>query len=168
MATGKKVGRPPGDLVYPNRAQIKDEIVTWIAQGKTLREFCRQKGMPSFVTIYDWLRDDKEFDSRFMRARDAGHDVIAEECAALADLEPLAVFDEQGNKRYDPGSIAWRKMQIETRVKLLAKWNPRKYGDKTILAGDAEAPVAVAVDFTLFDAILKGAELAKQSDGQPS
>lgn len=166
MATGKKMGRPPGDMIYPNREQIKDEIVDWIAQGKTLRDFCRQDGMPSFVTVYDWLRDDKAFDLRFMRARDAGHDVIAEECAALADMEPLAVFDEAGNKRYDPGSIAWRKMQIETRVKLLAKWNPRKYGDRTVLAGDAEAPVAVAVDFSVFDALLKSAELTKQSDGQ--
>ena len=168
MATGKKMGRPPGDTIYPNKEQIKDEIVTWIAQGKTLREFCRQDGMPSFVAVYDWLRDDKNFDLRFMRARDAGHDVIAEECAALADMEPLAVFDEAGNKRYDPGSIAWRKMQIETRVKLLAKWNPRKYGDKTILAGDADAPVAVSVDFSTWDAMLKNAELTKQGNGKSS
>jgi hypothetical protein len=26
--------------------------------------------------------------------------------------------------------VAWRKLQIETRLKLLAKWNPRKYGDR--------------------------------------
>ena len=171
MATsknGKTIGRPPGDTLYPNKEQLKNEIVVWISNGKTLRDFCRQDHAPSFRTIYDWLAEDAAFDSRFARARDIGHDAIAEECLQLVDKEPLEVFDEAGNKRYDPGSISWRKSQVETRLKLLAKWNPKKYGDKTILAGDAEAPVAMAVDFTLFDAILKSAELTKQSDGQPS
>lgn len=168
MATGKKMGRPKGTSLYTNKEQIKTELVAWLAQGKTLREFCRQGGMPSNTVLYDWEREDAEFASRIAHARETGHDAIAEECAALADMEPLAVFDEAGNKRYDPGSIAWRKMQIETRVKLLAKWNPRKYGDKTILAGDAEAPVAVSVDFSTWDAMLKNAELTKQGDGQSS
>jgi hypothetical protein len=165
MAT-KKLGRPKGISNYPNKDQIKTDLVAWIAQGKTLREFCRQDGMPSNTVMYDWEREDAEFASRIAHARETGHDAIAEECAALADLEPLAVFDEHGNKRYDPGSIAWRKMQIETRVKLLAKWNPRKYGDRTILAGDAETPVAVTVDFSTWDAMLKNAELTKQGDGK--
>jgi hypothetical protein len=167
MATGKKVGRPKGTSPYANKEQIKTDLVAWIAQGKTLREFCRQDGMPSNTVLYDWEREDAEFASRIAHARETGHDAIADECAALADTEPLAVFDEQGNKRYDPGSIAWRKNQIETRLKLLAKWNPRKYGDKTVLAGDPDAPVKIAVDFVTFDAMLSNLELLRH-DGQPS
>jgi hypothetical protein len=167
MATSKKVGRPKGTSPYANKEQIKTDLVAWIAQGKTLREFCRQDGMPSNTVLYDWEREDAEFASRIAHARDTGHDAIADECAALADTEPLAVFDEAGNKRYDPGSIAWRKNQIETRLKLLAKWNPRKYGDKTVLAGDPDAPVKIAVDFVTFDAMLTNIELLRHN-GQPS
>jgi len=167
MATGKKIGRPKGISPYPNKEQIKIDLVAWIAQGKTLREFCRQKGMPHNTVLYDWEQEDAEFAQRIAHARETGHDAIADECAALADTEPLAVFDEQGNKRYDPGSIAWRKNQIETRLKLLAKWNPRKYGDKTVLAGDPDAPVKIAVDFVTFDAMLTNIELLRH-DGQPS
>lgn len=163
MATGKKMGRPPGISPYPNKEQIKDELVLWISNGKTLREFCRQDGMPSFNSIYEWEAEDKDFASRIAHARDKGHDVIAEECAALSDTEPLAVYDEAGNKRYDPGSIAWRKMQIETRLKLLAKWNPRKYGDKTILAGDDQAPVVVEASFDIFGELLKNLALKRQA-----
>jgi len=166
MATGKKLGRPPGDTLYPNKELIKDEIVAWLSEGKTLRDYCRQEERPSFGTIYKWLNEDKEFEERFARARVIGHDSIAEECLQLADSEPLEVFDEAGNKRYDPGSISWRKNQIETRLKLLAKWNP-KYGDKTILAGDPDAPLNVAVDFVTFDAMLSNLELLRH-DGQPS
>lgn len=162
MATGKKARRPANDPHFPDKEQIKDRLIAWLSEGKTLMDFCRVEVHPSFRTIYNWQAEDKEFDANIARARDIGHDAIAEECLQLVDKEPLEVFDEAGNKRYDPGSISWRKSQVETRLKLLAKWNPKKYGDKTILAGDAEAPVAMAVDFTLFDAILKSAELTKQ------
>lgn len=167
MATGKKMGRPKGTSPYANKAQIKTDLVAWLAQGKTLREFCRQKGMPHNTVLYDWEQEDAEFAQRIVRARDIGHDAIADECEALADMEPLAVFDEAGNKRHDAGSIAWRKLQIETRLKLLAKWNPKKYGDKTVLAGDPDAPLAVTVDFGTFDAMLTNIELLRH-DGQPS
>jgi hypothetical protein len=110
---------------------------------------------------------DEELSASIARARDIGHDAISEESLQLADKEPLAVFDEAGNKRYDPGSIAWRKMQIETRLKLLAKWNPKKYGDKTVLAGDPDAPVNIAVDFGPFELMLSNIELLRH-DGQPS
>ena len=159
--TGKTMGRPPGTSPYTNKEQIKIVLEAWISQGKTLREFCRQKGMPSNTVIYDWEREDAEFASRIARARVIGHDAIAEECAELADTEPLAIFDEIGNKRYDAGSIAWRKMQIETRVKLLAKWNPKKYGDKTIVAGDEESPLSVEVSFDVFGELLKNISLTR-------
>lgn len=163
MATGNKRGRPPGDTLYPNKETIKDQLVAWLAEGKTLRDFCRQDEMPSFGAIYKWLQEDKDFDQRFAHARVIGHDVIADECASLADTEPLAVYDEAGNKRYDPGSIAWRKMQIETRLKLLAKWSPKKYGDKTILAGDDENPVVVEASFDIFGEMLKTLALTRQA-----
>jgi len=54
-------------------------------------------------------------------------------------------------------------MQIETRLKLLAKWNPRKYGDKTILAGDDQAPVVVEASFDIFGELLKNLALKRQA-----
>ena len=164
MATEKKkMGRPPGDTLYPNSDKIKDQLISWLSEGKTLRDFCRKEEMPSFSTVYKWLEQDAAFETRFAHARNIGHDAIAEDCLELADKEPLEVFDEGGNKRYDPGSIAWRKMQIETRVKLLAKWNP-KYSDKTILAGDDKAPIVVEASFDIFGELLKNITLKRQSE----
>ena len=160
MATGKKMGRPAGDSLYPNKEKIKDQLVTWLSDGKTLRDFCRQEGMPHNTVLYDWQEADTDFAQRIAHARIVGHDVIAEDCLQLADKEPLEVFDEAGNKRYDPGSIAWRKMQIETRLKLLSKWNP-KYSDKTILAGDDKAPVVIEASFDIFGELLKNIALKR-------
>jgi len=115
--------------------ELADAIVEWIAEGKTLRDFCRQDGMPSFKTVYNWLDAHEDFATRFARSRDDGADVIAQECLAIADT-PLegaeTKVDADGKvieiKRSD--MLGHRKLQIDTRLKLLAKWNPKKYGDK--------------------------------------
>ena len=52
-------------------------------------------------------------------------------------------------------------MQIETRLKLLSKWNPKKYGDRTVVAGDEDAPLAVEVSFGVFDEVLKNMALTR-------
>jgi hypothetical protein len=45
--------------------------------------------------------------------------------------------------------LGHRKLLIETRLKLLAKWNPKKYGDRQILAGDKDNPI-VTVEKSFF------------------
>lgn len=66
------------------------------------------------------------------RARDSGSDVIADQCIELADIEPT-----------DQVQAAWRRTQIETRLKLLSKWSPKKYGDRT--AVDHQGGVSLTV-----------------------
>lgn len=111
----RKIGRP----VEPINREIADQVVDWISQGKTLREFCRQPGNPSFVTVYEWLAKDEEFAVRFAHARETGHEVLAQECAAIADENCIDQVD-----------VGRNRLRIETRLKLLAKWNPKKWGEK--------------------------------------
>jgi hypothetical protein len=111
----RKMGRP----IEPINQQIAEQVIEWISQGKTLREFCRQSGMPTFGAIYDWLAKDDDFAQRFAHARETGHEVLAQECAAIAD-ESCA----------DQVDVGRNRLRIETRLKLLAKWNPKKWGEK--------------------------------------
>ena len=55
-----------------------------------------------------------------------GTDALAEQALALIDAEPARV-----EGRIDPGHVQWRRAQVDTRLKLLACWNPKKYGAKT-------------------------------------
>lgn len=111
-----------------------DEIIEWIGQGKTLREWCRQPGNPSFVTVYNWLEKDNDFYLRFTRAREIGADMIAEEAMEIINTmtEGKRVEeDHNGNiKTVKEDALGHRKLQFEGRLKLLAKWFPQKYGDK--------------------------------------
>lgn len=145
-AEKRPIGRPP-EAVPQDKA---DSIIEWISEGKTLREWCRQNG-PSYRTVYDWLEKDKEFSSRFARARDLGFDVIAEEALAIANTPVEGVRVEEGKdgtKKVTEDALGHRKLQIETRLKLLAKWNPKKYGDKL----DIEHSGTVALDARIIEA----------------
>lgn len=120
-------------------AQRNQHIVdacAWIATGRTLADYCRRKGSPTRKYIYEWMRDDPAMQKLFEESRDAGHDVIADECLAISNIEPK-----------DAVQAHWRRIQIDTRLKLLAKWNPKKYGDRTSLdhAGGVNITVITGV-----------------------
>lgn len=132
------------------RRDILTALEAWISEGKTLREFCRQEGMPSWTTVYAWMADEPGYEERFTRARQLGAEAIAQECLTIADTTCLGVeqeYDEDGDlvreKRGD--MLGHRKLQIETRLKLLAKWFPQKYGDKVTqqIEGSDGGPIKV-------------------------
>ena len=125
MTTDKKLGRPP-EPVPENKA---NEIVEWIAAGNTLRDYCRIEGNPAWRTVYEWLEKDDTFSARFARAREMGHDAIAEDTLSIIDTFPLYAESDSGS-RLDSAHVSWLKNRVEQRMKLLAKWNPKKYGDK--------------------------------------
>jgi hypothetical protein len=63
--------------------------------------------------------------------------------------------------------LGHRKLQIETRLKLLAVWDPKRYGNKVQVGGDAENPIKVEAELqaeNLLNALLKNSELKKQAD----
>ena len=107
--------------------------------------------MPSFVTVYDWINASEEWALRITRARESGADALAEECLSIADNASNDWMDNHNPD--DPGyrlngdHIQRSKLRIETRLKLLAKWAPKKYGDRTALevAGDGGGPLVVQV-----------------------
>ena len=172
MATGKKMGRPPGGTLYPNKEDIKDQIVNWISDGKTLQDFCRQEGMPAFRTIYNWQAADKDFDADIARAREIGHDSIAEEALRIADNIQIGrkVVTHSGGDEDDDAMtvteedmLGHRKLQIDTRMRLLRAWHPKKYGDKTIMAGDDTNPVVIEASFDIFGELLKNIAMKRQA-----
>lgn len=111
------------------KQEIADEICRRIADGQPLREMCREEGMPAWTTVYSWLNANPDFAERYARARDTGHDAIAEDTIAMVDEKPERTDTQFGDK-VDPGYVQWQKNRVEQRLKLLAKWNPKRYGDR--------------------------------------
>jgi hypothetical protein len=173
MATGKKMGRPPGGTLYPNKEKIKEQIVAWLADGKTLRDFCKSsEDLPSYPSIFRWLDEDKQFAIDYARAREVGFEILAEEALHIADNQHMgrkvvtnsgASDDDDTMTVTEEDMLGHRKLQIDTRMRLLKAWHPKKYGDKTILAGDDENPVVVEASFDIFGEMLKTLALTRQA-----
>ena len=131
-------------------AETADTLLGWIAEGKPLREFCRLDGTPAWRTVYDWLAAYPDFATRFAHARDIGADAIAEEALAIADTPLEGVItetDEDGGvKETREDMLGHRRLQVDTRLKLLAKWHPKKYGEKVeqTHVGDKDRPIVVS------------------------
>lgn len=112
--------------MFHDREPLVAEICDRLAQGEPLAQICRDPHMPDRTTVWDWTQANKELSQRIAHARDVGFDAIAEECLGIAD-EPMPTT-QFGTT--DGGAVQHAKLKIETRLKLLAKWDPKRYGDK--------------------------------------
>lgn len=124
----------PHTIATLRTPEIVDDVIARISKGETLAAICRTPGYPATRTFYDWVEVDEELSARFARARKVGFDAIADETIAIADTPP-AYTQTEGGMRIDAADIQHRKLQIETRLKLLAKWDPKRYGDKVQVDG---------------------------------
>ncbi len=119
--------------------EVADELLRRLSGGEPLAKICRDAHMPATRTVSDWKAASPDFSAAVARARDDGFDEIAVETIDIVDEKPpLNAF---GN--VDSGYVTWQRMRAEQRLKLLACWDPRRYGNKLELAGDAASPLVI-------------------------
>lgn len=115
-----------------NREAIITQIAAGLSEGQTLRAMCREEDMPGYVTIYNWIKENSDFAERIACAREAGYDCIADQIIEIIDeTSDDYVTDKDGNERPNNEIVARSRLRAEMRLKLLAKWSPKKYGEKT-------------------------------------
>lgn len=110
--------------------KVIEEVIERLSLGEPLSAICRSH--EKFPTRQGWLKwcdEDETLRIAYARARELGEDALAEECLSIIDEEPQRIIGDDAS-RIDPGDVANRKMRYEGRLKLLAKWNPTRWGDK--------------------------------------
>jgi hypothetical protein len=114
---------------------LEDEICERLSVGDTLRQICRDEHMPNWRAVYQWMEKDAEFATRIAQARETGFDAIAEGTLDIADnaTNDWMEANDPDNPGYRANGehVQRSKLRIETRLKLLAKWSPKKYGEAT-------------------------------------
>lgn len=148
MSDKNKGGRPS-----KYTPELIEAICERISQGEPMAQICRDDGMPDRSTIWDWQQANEDVSQRIARAREAGFDAIADECFEIADnsrndyIEALAAAgDEKAEQaRVNGEHIQRSKLRVETRLKLLAKWDPKRYGDKQQIEHSGKVDVAMVV-----------------------
>lgn len=67
-----------------NRDQQRKAVLERLAEGDSLSEICRAKGMPAWSTVHVWLDEDETFAGQVMRARETGYLHRADEAIKAA------------------------------------------------------------------------------------
>ena len=99
---------------------LKAEIVERLITGEPLAVMCRESHMPSATTVLGWQSADASFNEAYARARDAGYDRIAVNMRKVASGEP----------GYSSGDVQRDKLMVDTDLRLLKCWDPKRYGER--------------------------------------
>jgi hypothetical protein len=123
---------------------IADEICDRLAAGESLRAICRDDCMPDEKAVRVWALENREgFYPHYARAREIQAERMAEELLEIAD-DGLNDFKEiDGRQVVDQENINRSRLRVDTRKWILSKVLPKVYGDRTVLAGDKDAPLGV-------------------------
>ena len=121
----------------PSKESLKNEAAPKrpgrpsVYSPKIAAEICRDPAMPAKRTVFDWRYSRAEFAEDYATAREEGFDAIARECLEIADT-----IEE------DPAS---RRVRVDTRLKLLSKWDPKRYGDRVELDHPGTRDIVVVI-----------------------
>lgn len=122
--------------------ELIEEICERLSKGEPLAQICRDDAMPCHATVWNWVNDKVDTEraaavsEAIARSRELGEEVIALQVLEIVDTAPERVATKYGDQ-VDGGDVANRRMRAEYRLKLLAKWNPKKWGEKVDLtSGD--------------------------------
>lgn len=106
--------------------EIAEIILDRLAEGKPMKVICKEEDMPCYMSVLRWQRRHPEFGDLVARAKVDGTHALADECIEIAD-----------EKKSDPAD---RRVRIDTRLRLIGKWNATIYGDKMAVGGADDMP----------------------------
>lgn len=123
----KPKGRPS-----KRNADVEAKIIDGLSKGIPLTIICQPDDMPAPRTVNEWCERDPVFSADFARARETGFDAIAAEALSIADDRSNdTILTDNGHEIPNKEWMARARLRVDTRLKLLAKWDPKRYGDKT-------------------------------------
>ena len=110
---------------------LETALIDGISKGITLGELCREHRLGR-VTVHGWMQDE-DFAARMGRARALGFDALVDQMLEIAD-DSRNDWVERKDAKLDappmrnPESVARSRLRIETRMRILARWSPQRFG----------------------------------------
>lgn len=95
--------------------QVFDRICERMAEGESLRAICKTAEMPNKRTVMRWIEKDDGLKLQYSEAQNLRAECYFDEIIDIAD------------GKADPQKT---RVQIDARKWVLARMNPKKYGDK--------------------------------------
>jgi len=110
MVMGRPTAATPG---------IIEEIAERLSRGEPLARICDLEHMPSYSTVRRWEAENADFQAISARAKIDGTHFMADDCLRIADDPEIEPAD--------------KRIRVDTRLRLIGKWNAKQYGEATLL-----------------------------------
>lgn len=126
------------------KSEFVQGVCDRIARGVSVDAAFRDPGDGWFSEPTFWraIAADKDLRQRYLDACAARGLIYAEQGTAILDEPPQYTATAFGNK-IDPAWVQLQKLRSDDRKWHAARMQPKLYGDRTILAGDADNPIAI-------------------------
>lgn len=137
MTAKRKKGRPS-----KYNKKLGEKICMQIAQGVSLRQVCMPEGMPDRRTVVKWVLGQvqaegiEDFRDNYARAREVSYELIFDEVLDIADDSANDYVDRETRSGHvttvvDKEALQRSKLRIDTRLTVLERMRPKKYGKLT-------------------------------------
>lgn len=116
----------------PYAPELVESILDRIGDGESLSHICRDEGMPNKRTFLRWVTDKPEVQKLYTEALKLREEVYFDQIVDIVDT------------CRDPAKA---RLQADSRKWVLARMNPKKYGDKMTqeLTGADGGPMVVEI-----------------------
>lgn len=120
------------------------KVIDLIEAGNSVRKIFEKNPKIGVcrATFKNWIRNNKECVAHYARATSERADILFDEIMEISDntIEGVVIeTDDHGRTKEKKGDmLGHRKLQIDSRKWILAKMNPKKYGDKLDVTSDNE------------------------------
>lgn len=146
-STAKKPARKPRAPAKPKlphgrpsayTEELADKICNLIVQGMSCNKISQLDDMPAKSVIYFWLSQHQSFLDKYTRALEIRSLTFLDEATDIADDGSNDYYEKKGKNgetfmAFDSEHVQRSRLRIETRLKMLEKLQPRKYGAKVDL-----------------------------------
>ncbi len=113
-----------------DKEDVFSKVINLIKEGNSLSKVFRDHEWPiTRTTFTGWIDDDKDKIDTYARACSIRADIMFEEILHISDKQGKDVIIVDGVEQTNHNVINRNKLQIDSRKWILAKMNPKKYGD---------------------------------------
>ena len=131
----QKKQEPKKERTTSYNEKIVKVICDRLAGGESVLQMCKDEHMPAARTVYMWLLDvsgKRDFIDRYEAAKLVQAEAMHDELLNIADsANQDYALDENGEPtQINHENINRSRLRVDTRKWLLARMNPKKYGDK--------------------------------------
>lgn len=137
-----KQPRHPGGRPSSYSETIAARICDRLINGEPMARICADPDMPCYATVFNWENAHPEFLERSTRARIQGTHFLADDCIRISDDNTLEPND--------------KRVRVDTRLRLIGKWNRTIYGERTELTGAGGGAIQIEAKTLVIDAMSLG------------